>query len=255
MLLSGIQWRKGFSLFAISIFMGIFSQGLAYAAAIDGPNIGSKPDKSNRALSEAPLQFNTPKDKENFYSAIVREMYSTIYSRHPRSLQDLGSWTNVLMQGGSIEGIYHGLILSNEYSELERGTASLRAVRFFAEESARDQAQSAGDKIAKPGVAEGLVKRNLNSPLFTLKRLLGENILLQLNARKGDREKLATWYSKIVIRWNGLGVPFGKMERVNMDDKFHHDWAMTHSIGLIQWELLYRVHRIMNEFGGVFVSE
>jgi hypothetical protein len=80
---------------------------------------------------------------------------------------------------------------------------------------------------------------------------MGERILAELEKRKADRAKLADWYSTLVIRWLQTDVSFGMLSRNRDDVEFHRNWAKENSFGLIQWELLNRVHRILNQKGGV----
>ena len=94
----------------------------------------------------------------------------------------------------------------------------------------------------------------MRAPLYSLKRELGEKILSEVNKRKNDRNALANLYADLVIRWGKTNIPFGLAQRANADPEFHRNWAKENSIGLIQWELLNRAHRVLNSYGGVLIS-
>jgi hypothetical protein len=84
---------------------------------------------------------------------------------------------------------------------------------------------------------------------FTLKRVLGDE-LLELMSQKSrdpnDPKALAKWYGKFVHRMAGTGVDFGLALRNNPDDKFHEGWAESVSGDQLRWEVLNRIHRVIN---------
>jgi hypothetical protein len=84
---------------------------------------------------------------------------------------------------------------------------------------------------------------------FTLKRVLGDE-LLELMSQKShdtkDPKALAQWYGKFVHRMVGTGVDFGLALRNNPDEKFHEGWAESVSGDLLRWEVLNRIHRVIN---------
>jgi hypothetical protein len=203
----------------------------------------SHDDSINSNTIEPSVRVITPKEKAQFNNWIVREMYEQIYAK--KATVSLFSWANVLNQGGSLEGVYHGMILSTEYTNREQGKANVAAVRFFAEEVA----------LLKNGSAGKIAEKAMNYPLFSLKRQLGELILTEVVAKKEDRIALANFYGTIAARWAAKGVDFGLKERNNADEEFHKDWARKNSLGMIQWELLNRVHRIFNQYGGIILGD
>lgn len=151
-----------------------------------------------------------------------------------------------------MEGVYHGLILSSEYTALEKGRAPTKAVRFFAQEMAALDFPNLNDTTPEvKAAAEKYAQEHLNTPLFSLKKLLGEKVLKEANNRKADRDGLAAWYSSFVARWVKTGVPFGLPQRDKPEEAFHYTWAKENNLGMIQWELLNRVHRVMNAYGEV----
>lgn len=64
-------------------------------------------------------------------------MQEQIFARPAKDQVAAAGWANVLGQRASIEGVYHGLILSSEYMALEKGNAAdIKVLRFFGNEMA-----------------------------------------------------------------------------------------------------------------------
>lgn len=214
-----------------------------------------KPDEQTEKSAEPSGEVMTQGEKLGFHRWLVKEMQEQIFARASRGNEDVNGWANVLSQRGSIEGVYHGFVLSSEYNALERGKADVKALRFFAQEMAildYPNAKDTDDSIRL--AAEKYAKEYMGVPLFTLKRVLGDKIIKESNARRADKDRLAAWYAPSVSRWARMGVSFGLPERDKPDEAFHFRWAQENNLGMIQWELLNRVHRVMNNYGGVAVS-
>lgn len=82
--------------------------------------------------------------------------------------------------------------------------------------------------------------------IYTLKRVLGEEALKVIAARKPDPEKFAEWYGKWVVRMAGRQVDFGLALRNKADEAFHREWAKSASPDRLSWEVLNRLHRVLN---------
>lgn len=109
--------------------------------------------------------------------------------------------------------------------------------------------------------------------LFTLKRVLSDEALKVLAAKgnvartavgssgavapaaepspgkseESPRVKLAGWYSKWAVHMAQKNVDFGVALRNKPDEAFHFKWATEVSEDQIIWEVLNRLHRILNE--------
>ena len=197
-------------------------------------------------------QIMAPRERQGFYRWLITEMHEDIYQtpvQDAKSIKDVLTWVNVLDQGGSIEGVYHGMILTPKYRALERGRASLAAIRFFAEQLAMLKLeQSTPDENTKK-LTQEYGQRLLNMPLYTLKRELGERMFTKITKLKGNQEKLADWFANLTVYLAGKNVPFGMEQRNRADINFHKQWAMNNNLGLLQWETLNRMHRILNYYG------
>ncbi len=238
------KWVRAF--FPTFLF---FSLSFSSCEAATDPAVKAQADKAP-AVSAA-----NPADKKSFYRWLATEMHEQIYMRASANKNDVESWANVFSQGGSIEGVYHGMVLSTDYAKSENGRADLKVLRFFSQEMAL--LDNPGAKDSDPKVkeaAEKYAKENMQTSLFAQKRILGEKILSEIEKRKSDRAKLAEWYAGYASRWAKLGIDFGMKQRNDANADFHKNWAADNSLGLLQWELLNRMHRILNEYSGVVVS-
>jgi hypothetical protein len=194
----------------------------------------------------------TAGERFNFYRWLVKEMQEQILARPATDNAQINNWAGVLAQQGSLEGVYHGFVLSTDYGALEKGRADLKALRFFASEMAALEFPLLPDSDPKVVEAsERYAKDHMGDSLFTLKRLLGERILEASVKHKGDPERLANWYAPLAAKWSKMGVPLGAEQRSRTDEAFHFRWATDNNLGLVQWELLNRAHRIMNFLGGL----
>ncbi|RYZ99764.1 MAG: hypothetical protein EOP11_19075 [Proteobacteria bacterium] len=211
-----------------------------------------KPAAVRETSAEPTGKLLTAGDRFNFYRWLVKEMQEQILGRATTDNAKINNWAGVLAQAGSLEGVYHGIVLSTDYNDLEKGRADLKAVRFFASEMAALDFPLLPETDAKVVAAtQGYAQTAMTTPLFTLKRLLGERILEESVKQKGDAERLANWYAPLAAKWSRVGIPLGAEQRARTDEAFHFRWATENNLGLVQWELLNRAHRILNALGGV----
>lgn len=89
--------------------------------------------------------------------------------------------------------------------------------------------------------------------IFTLKRLLGEKAL-QWTAKNlagsgwSKKKEFSKWYEAWVLRMIGdYPIDFGLPDRSRAEAGFHEKWALQASTNQIVWEILNRVHRVLNE--------
>lgn len=197
------------------------------------------------------VEILTPNERKRINRQFIREMYEQIYAKRLTDIELYNSWMNVLEQGASIEGVYRGLTLSEQYRELERGVVSKEAKEFFAQEITYLEMLK-NPKVRNEAEMIREISKNVEkAPLFTLKRILGERVLEAIDLRKTDREAVATLFADLTARWSKVDVDFGFKQRNNKDRDYHYAWALRSSRGRVQWEILNRVHRIMNHFGKI----
>jgi hypothetical protein len=96
-------------------------------------------------------------------------------------------------------------------------------------------------------LADSYTKLFVGASIFTLKRVLGDEAQKVVADKKAYREKLATWYSQWVVHMASRNVDFGLPLRNKPDEQFHYQWAMSSPDDRLLWEVLNRVHRVLNE--------
>ncbi|MGE0614662.1 MAG: hypothetical protein AB7P04_03400 [Bacteriovoracia bacterium] len=89
--------------------------------------------------------------------------------------------------------------------------------------------------------------------IYTLKRVLGDEALKVIHAKREPDgragEALAGWYARFAVEMAGFGVDFGLTDRNKSDEAFHRNWAMKAKDDQLTWEVLNRIHRVMNAKG------
>ena len=68
-----------------------------------------------------------------------------------------------------------------------------------------------------------------------------------MTVKKEYPEKMALWYSRWVVHMASRNVDFGVALRNKPDEAFHYKWALTAAEDRLKWEVLNRVHRVLNE--------
>jgi hypothetical protein len=103
-----------------------------------------------------------------------------------------------------------------------------------------------------PGVdvkalGERYTQQFVGASIFTLKRIMGDEALRVIASKKEYPEKLALWYSKWVVHMAARGVDFGVSQRNLADEGFHYRWALAAGDDRLKWEVLNRLHRVLND--------
>ena len=106
---------------------------------------------------------------------------------------------------------------------------------------------SPGPNQSMPVLAEKYSKQFAGASIYILKRVISDEALKVIAAKNQYREKLATWYSKWAVRMVQRNVDFGISLRNKADESFHYKWAVATSVDRIQWEVINRLQRVLNE--------
>jgi hypothetical protein len=247
-----VRWRTILLLFLSFLFFGLLSacdfqkvqkDFLSYLPfTITWKKDQTSPKKSEAEDSEKDFQRS---------AEIFREMYTVVYIEEPKDRSDFVRWANALNQGASLEGVYNGLVHSTNYQRLEAlpSSASPGALKVFGEEFAFlvQEHQAASPAPTLQTLSEGASKQYVGASIYTLKRVLGDEALLLVASKNEFRERLAFWYSKWVVRMTQRNIDFGLALRNKPDEAFHYKWALNTSEDRIKWEILNRLHRVLNE--------
>ncbi len=87
----------------------------------------------------------------------------------------------------------------------------------------------------------------IGASIYTMKRVLGDSALRVMEVKREYTEKFALWYGKWVLRICGRNVDFGLGLRNKADEQFHYKWALAAAPDRLQWEVLNRLHRVLND--------
>ncbi len=96
-------------------------------------------------------------------------------------------------------------------------------------------------------LSEKYSKQFVGLSIFTLKRVAADEALKVIASKSTYKEKLALWYSKWAVHMSNRNVDFGLALRNKPDEAFHFKWAVMSSDDRIKWEVLNRIHRLLNE--------
>jgi hypothetical protein len=84
--------------------------------------------------------------------------------------------------------------------------------------------------------------------IFILKRVLGDWGLKVVELRRAEsKDRLVGWFADFAAATAKYQVSFGLKERNKPERDFHLNWATQSSEDLLRWEVLNRLHRILNE--------
>lgn len=246
---------------------------------------GSSPLAQKKLLGARKLHENSPDAvrlaREN--AELLHEIYQVVFGQEPQSRSEFGSLVDTLNQGASLEGVYNGLTHSSQYRSFEKAHpgANPAALAFFASELAEtelllrevtplnessalplappvppgeravtEESQSSSVVLQHPRESKTELERRYLSlfqqaSIFTLKRVLADEAL-RLMAEKQKARQLGVWYGDWVARMCELNVDFGLKQRNQADATFHREWIKGTTQDRVQWEVLNRLHRILN---------
>jgi hypothetical protein len=92
------------------------------------------------------------------------------------------------------------------------------------------------------------------SSIFTMKRVLGDWALRVIALRLEESpERMRDWYADFAAHASKKGVDFGLGLRNESSREFHRKWAEQATDDQIRWEVLNRLHRILNAAQGLSI--
>jgi hypothetical protein len=202
----------------------------------------------------------------------LREMIEVIYALPLEKAYELTgdqsglepwfwSWANVMEQGASVEGVYHGLILSGAYQQLEKNDKNPVNIDVFKNfvnlldiiqselpertefETGFKSATTSAEWIAH---YQSLFK---SKNKYVLKRVLGGEVLKLASVAFSSPERqkgFLAFYLRFVGLTGKMHNDFGHIERNKKEALFHSQWYLKASRDQVTWELLNRIHRLLN---------
>lgn len=241
------------------------------------------PTPSARPPSPLPSESVTAR-QVRANAELLQEMLSVVTLKAPVDASRFGNIVDTMNQGASLEGIYNGLVHSADYRGQEEGYfgSSAEALDAFAVQLAyveaafpkprefdgsathplamidptdlspsqslepvmRLPAESAKDVKA---LAIAYRKHFAGASVYILKRVLADEALRLIALKQTEGPKaLQEWYGEFVERAAELKVDFGLPLRSRADRAWHVKWAETAGMDRLEWEVLNRLHRIVN---------
>jgi simple sugar transport system permease protein len=260
---------------------------LVFAATLTGcdfptPNVSTLLSKALSVLDTQPAPSPKPAatpteivlspDHRQMNAEFIREMFNSVLQRSVRGNDEVLKYMNIMDQGGHYEGIYNGIVYSEEFRAKEKGVAPIPTLKMYAELMTQIYYDQKLDPLRipppetpdvpppTPTVAPppqptdeqrqqtrlDFEKEGITQSFYTLKRRLGEETLKTIELKREYKEKFATWYGRFTVFLNKKGVDFGLPQRNNQSEYFHYKWALDADEDRLKWECLNRIHVLMN---------
>ncbi|MCM0606669.1 MAG: hypothetical protein KA715_11310 [Xanthomonadaceae bacterium] len=176
-------------------------------------------------------------------SEILQEMIRVVLQEEPESPEFFGGLVNTMNQGASVEGIFNGLTHNPHYRGKEEtgNLVSERGLDFFIDQMYIFQADAL--KNVKRSEMIGSLK---TSTPFRLKRLLAAEAFKFMRDFP-DHDSRAYWYAGWAVEMCKYKIDFGLKQRNLPDLAFHKQWALRMPGDAIDWEVLNRLNRGLNQ--------
>jgi len=196
-----------------------------------------KSNKDFNSINDDERMNKISKDKrEKLNYFYVKELYESARNQ-PSTSNDLAKWMNVVSQGGSLEGVYHALVLDNTYAGLENfdQPASAAAINYAVEYL---------DKYLNKAVTREKLE---GSNFFTLKRVVTERTIEAMNALAKKRSDLNDWYAVLAHDMASTRPEMWTNKiRKSQSKVFHKKWANKAPYSFVSSEVIIKVHKTFN---------
>ena len=177
-----------------------------------------------------------PEVEKKFYYTYITEVYEATRQSKPNE-DEVGKMMNVLLQGGTREGVYRSFVLDSVYGGMENWDKPVKSVT--ADYAVAFYEKYLGKKIQKKSF-EGM-------SIYTLKRLMTEKSLEVADAFGEDRDALERWYavmsadfaSKFPLIWTNA-------TRKKTSAIEHKNWASKVPVQHIKSEMIIKIHSALN---------
>ncbi len=234
----------------------------------------------------APALSRAEQAKRN--SEILGEIHRVVFVEEATDASSFGNMVDSMNQGASLEGVYNGYVHSSAYKEKEKKSPVITpdGLKVFVEELVEleveleaptefdlvegellpnrmkaperpkqldfDRAPSPSPGVGQENLKKALTEKYLGvfvgQSVFALKRILGDEALMVAANKRAAASQFASWYAKWVVRIHSRKIDFGLELRNRADEGFHFAWALKQDSDVVQWEILNRVHRILNPY-------
>ncbi len=174
--------------------------------------------------------------KKRYHYSYLKELFLVTREVTP-SDEEINKWMNVLMQGGTREGVYRALVLDDTYAGLENFQKPMNdSVINFSLDYFKIYL---GTQITK----ERLEKSNF----YTVKRILVDRSLEVLDELSKDPKNVYSWYAvfshELAAKYPNV---WKNSVRKTIDKKVHFNWAQKVPFQHIKSEVIIKVNLILN---------
>ena len=175
----------------------------------------------------------TTEQRAGLVADLVDEMYAAVLGRRPRG-QELAGKVGALVQGATLEGVYHNLVLGAEYRRREKAQISL---------SERNQ-QFVLDYF-KTYLGVKLTSEQLRKWSFhAIKRLVVERSLEVIDAFE-RREDVSAWFAVMAESMQRDLVWKQNHRKLTNSERYFH-WAQKVPLDILKNEVAFKIHTFMN---------
>ena len=178
----------------------------------------------------------SPDIEKKFYYNYIKEVYEATRQSQPND-DEIGKMMNVLLQGGTREGVYRSFVLDSVYGGMENWDKPVKSVT--ADYAVYFYSKYFGKKIVKKSF-EGM-------SIYTLKRLVTEKALEVADAFGDDRDAMERWYA---IMSADFAVRFPQIWstqiRKDTSAENHKAWASKVPVQHIKSEMIIKIHSALN---------
>lgn len=192
---------------------------------------------STAVYSKKEDKVKLPENIEQAYAyGFIKEAFEATRQTKPTP-DEANQYMNVLLQGGTREGIYRSLVLDSTYAGMEEWDKPVKIAAadftvFFYD-------KYLGKKVDK--------KQFEGWSIFTLKRIMTEKALEMIDAYGDNRENLEKWYA---ILSADLATKFPSVWtnalRKQTSAEEHKKWASKVPVQHIKSEVIIKLHSAYN---------
>ena len=177
----------------------------------------------------------TKRERAKYQYIFLRELIFEVRGAEATD-QELTNYMNVLDQGGNREGIYRSLVVGSSYQQLElyQQNASKRVLEFT---------QEYGVKYLGINYATEKMK-DLN--LWTIKRIVVERTLEQIDAFSPDGKDLYQWYAVFSDLLASRYAIWPNKLRANTNPDTHIKWAKSVPYQHLKSEVIIKLNKVYN---------
>ena len=185
-------------------------------------------------LGKNPFVQSLSKERKTQLSiGFVNDIYAAVLKRGPSQRERLGK-VNVLVQGGTREGVYRSLVLSREYRQYESREQPL------SEQNQKMALSYFQDYLNSQVKAEKLKILNF----YTLKRVLTESSLEVMDSFS-SRKEVNSWFAILSEHFEKKATWKQKHRQLKTRQRYFR-WAEKMPMDIVKSEVIVKLHLLLN---------